>query len=427
MRINRITAVLTVIIIVVAYGSVCNLQAAQENPLSKTAGTEDPAAKRIQDAYIGVYEGQEITVRLQPADGKFRGTLVFRKQSYPLEASRASDGIVGTFRVGDRSFGFQATIDGKAMTLESGGSSYKLEKAGAAGDAAGKTPARSKRNPLFKDGKVYKHRLGFTFRYPRDWTVREEASVGGLLLTPPGQAMGLQGPEEYYVLSGIPAPGIKHSDDPQVVQHIDQFAASMLPFLRRTAKPQAIASGRGRGSLLIYDGRSPEGHDARARVSVCLIEGYGITFTALGVKKHVEKRKAVVQQMFETFGFAEAEKDPKLVGVWYSETFSSVKAGKSSLNTTTKLTMVLRKDGQFARVGRFLASGETKLGHYSIDTGAENFKSDGRWCAKDGALSLIWHDGGFSEYKYHLQGTPGSRDMLLTWGDGEKELWQDHR
>ncbi len=425
MLLDRVTAAITVLAITgAAAGPGRDLRAAQENPLSKPSGS---AAERTVESYPGLYEGREITVRLQLAGGEFRGALIFRGQSYPLEASRASDGVVGTFRVDDRSFGFRAAIDGKAMTLESGGSTYELEKKGADRDGAGKTIAKSKGNPLFRSGKVYKHRLGFTFRYPRDWSVREEAAVGGVLLTPPGQAMGLQGPEEYYILGGTPAPGIERSDDPQVVQHIDTFAASMLPFLRRTGKPQAIASGRGRGSLLIYDGRSPEGHDARARVSVCLIEGYGITFTALGVKKHVEKRKKTVQQMFETFGFAEAEKDPKLVGIWFSESFSSAKAGKSSLNTTTKMTMVLRKDGQFARISRFLASGETQHGTYSIDTGAENFKSDGRWCAKNGSLSLIWNDGDFSEYKYHVQGTPGSRDLLLTWGDGNKELWQDQR
>ncbi|MFC1713845.1 hypothetical protein ACFL6S_09260 [Candidatus Poribacteria bacterium] len=42
-------------------------------------------------------------------------------------------------------------------------------------------------------------------------------------------------------------------------------------------------------------------------------------------------------------------------------------------------------------------------------------------------LYIIWNDGSYAEYTYYVQGTPGSRQMLLTAENGKKELWEEVR
>lgn len=412
---------------------------AQENPL---APKKNPLVKKNpltrEDPFTGSYEGDGgMSLTLETAGEAYRGELRFEGNVFPVKAKRTENGVAGTFRAGDEDYEFEATIEDGKMRLESAGSEYSLSKRGASGDRekdgeaplgggpGGTKPARA--NPLFERGKVFKHHLGFTFRYPEDWSVREEASVGGLMLTPPGHKAGPQGPEELYVITGQPAPGITKVDDPQVVSFLDASVAQILPVLRRSAEPKAIASGSGPGMLLVYEGKNPEGKDLRARLSVCLIEGFGVTFTAVGLAEHIDARKGAVQEMFETFGYSEAEKDEKLLGAWFSETFQSVKSPDSGLDLTTKMTMILRKDGTFARVARTLGIADTKSGDYAVDTGGKKAAVDGRWSTRAGHVYLIWNDGTYSDYEYYVQGAPGSREMLFKWGRDKKELWTEIR
>lgn len=94
----------------------------QQNPLAPS--TTSPLGA---DPLAGSYQGQNISLTLTGA-GTYTGELVFNGQAYPVQAVSNGQNITGNFSSNGSTFEFSATLTGTTLTLQSGGSSFVLEK-----------------------------------------------------------------------------------------------------------------------------------------------------------------------------------------------------------------------------------------------------------------------------------------------------------
>jgi hypothetical protein len=299
---------------------------------------------------------------------------------------------------------------------------------GKAPPGQGKEPRQTTGKPILprKKGKTYRHTFGFTFWYPEKWRIR--VAEGGLHLVPPDLKSNQYGPTEAYLVIGDSAEEITRPDDPRVIRYFEERIMGFAPFLRRTGTIESVRTSGGPGALILWEGRNPAGMEVRARVHVVLLKGFGVALVALGERGQIEARKPTLKAMFSSFGVGAGEKDPRLVGRWrterhfFSGTFSS----------TTIRHMILRPNGTFTSGGRLLAGmdhhdgGGDRTGSTSLDTGKARGEH-GRWAAGKGRLYLMWKDGSYAEYGYHIEGQPGSRSLLLKPPGGKNQLWGEVR
>jgi hypothetical protein len=94
------------------------------NPLAGGTGGADPV--------VGTYEGEGVRLQLQPGQGGYTGSITVQGQSYPLTAMGSGGQVRGTFNAGGQQYEFQAQLQGSQLTLASGGTTYRLSKAGGA-------------------------------------------------------------------------------------------------------------------------------------------------------------------------------------------------------------------------------------------------------------------------------------------------------
>jgi hypothetical protein len=86
----------------------------------------------------GRYVGEKLTVEMEQVAGTYTGTITMGQQQFPMTATAAGQRLNGSFDANGDKFEFLATVDGNAMTLQTGGATYKLKR-----------PAK---NPLGGDG-----------------------------------------------------------------------------------------------------------------------------------------------------------------------------------------------------------------------------------------------------------------------------------
>lgn len=273
-----------------------------------------------------------------------------------------------------------------------------------------------------KTGKTYRHPIGFTFWYPENWKCQETQL--GLQLIPPDVESNQYGPTEGYLIISQAAQGISKPDDPRMVQYFEMQVMVYYPFLRRVGQIEPIKVNSGSGILITWEGQNPMGMQVRASVYATILKGYGVALVGLGDSKRMEARKSILQEIFSTFGLGEGEKDPRIFGSWRSENYSSSGIVSDRINTTSIRNMILRSDGSCTSGGQFLANIENRSSSGTVDTGT-GAGTHGRWGTGNSKLYLIWNDGSYGEYTYYVQGTPGSRQMLLTPANGNKELWEE--
>lgn len=278
------------------------------------------------------------------------------------------------------------------------------------GEPTGAAPA----GPLIEDNgqrvgfRAYRHPSGFTFHYPENWRV--EVNEIGVMLVPPDQAIGPDGAKEVYLATAELAPGITRPDDPQVVAYVDQQMAMLLPFMRRADSAQPVSGARGPATVMTYEGRSPTGIDARARVYTTLHEGWGVLFMAMGEKPLLAKREPAFRSIFQSIGKEAPRLDPALIGRWtWSETYIS-----GEFSGTTSRTLTLAGDGRAADSSRVTAG----TGTTAADTGRGN-PNLGSWYADPQRRVLIinWGDGSSEEWTYTVEAS----GMLLRTPDGSKQ------
>ena len=102
------------------------------NPLAPTPANSTGTAMQNPlvraDPFIGVFEGDGLKLVLNKNGASYSGSLDFRGNSYPLTAVKKANGLVGSFKSGDKYFSFSAAIDSTKLTLVSDGAIYTLEK-----------------------------------------------------------------------------------------------------------------------------------------------------------------------------------------------------------------------------------------------------------------------------------------------------------
>jgi hypothetical protein len=120
--------------------------------------------------------------------------------------------------------------------------------------------------------------------------------------------------------------------------------------------------------------------------------------------------------------------------VWlYEKSFSSGRYGSVDVQT-----FLFRPDGTFLNQGQAAANlehgdgvgGGSDPGRTTLGTAPS--RAAGRWAAANGVLTLTWTNGEREQVRYYIEdpsqpgttaATMGKRIMLVTTGEGERQLW----
>ncbi len=290
--------------------------------------------------------------------------------------------------------------------------------------AAAKKAAPPSKPPA--DGQVYRHPVGFTFRYPKGWKAQDTGDF--LRLVPPNEAKAEGGSAEVYGVWGesVAAEGIPSAADPRNGQYIDGLMSQRSPPLRRQGEAQNIALGQGTGAKLTWSGEGAGGKPIVAVAYVAVIGNLGVSLFAVGLSDPVEKRRQDMEAMFGSFSVGEAQRDPSLVGNWSyfgttAITNNSVwetDYSRAQLASDRKGTLSFSPDGSYRRVDSshmIVGAGDVWLEDKSEE------KQQGQWFAADGNLTLVDDKGNTYEYQYRVE--QGAGKLLL--GQGSKgTVWK---
>ena len=279
-----------------------------------------------------------------------------------------------------------------------------------------------------KQGKTYRHPIGFSFWYPANWSTRIEGEL--LLLLPNDQQVGARGPNEAYIVFGESAAGqgISSASDPRVTQYLDQIIMSVLPTLQRTGSPTPIKMIQGQGVLLNWEGSNNQGQRVEARAYVAIINNFGVSLIALGLKGLPAKREADLGKIFDSFAFGQGQKDPNLMGRWQlfaansltNQSVFETDWSRARMVSDKNSMMEFRADGTWLRTDKshmLVIAGGTYLEDKSSDSSA------GRWYAGNGVLIMIWEDNSWEEYQYQIQQTAQGRQLRMVCGNSG-QVWK---
>lgn len=83
--------------------------------------------------FAGTYSNEDTTVKLVSGIAGWTGTIKRGDKEFPIsKATTSGSKITGKFTVGADAFDFDATLDGKTLTLSTGGATYTLTRAASA-------------------------------------------------------------------------------------------------------------------------------------------------------------------------------------------------------------------------------------------------------------------------------------------------------
>ena len=78
--------------------------------------------------YAGTFKGNQLTVTLAAAQGRYSGTIQLEGKNFPCTAREADGQLKGAFENEGNGFEFTATLKGDTLSLQSGGTAYTLKK-----------------------------------------------------------------------------------------------------------------------------------------------------------------------------------------------------------------------------------------------------------------------------------------------------------
>jgi hypothetical protein len=99
-----------------------------ENPTTPNGGTNPLAGGDGGESFVGTFSGNNMTLMLQGSNNAYTGELQFNGTPYPVQATANGANLTGTFTSGSSTFNFTATLQDKALTLVSDGSTFNLQK-----------------------------------------------------------------------------------------------------------------------------------------------------------------------------------------------------------------------------------------------------------------------------------------------------------
>jgi hypothetical protein len=410
---------------------------------------------KTQHFHPGTYSGEGVLLKIQAKDAAgWRGDLRVGTKVFPLEGETVGQEVVGFFGKGEGRFPFSLKKESKGFLLESEGNRYHLVFEVPKNPLAQSNPKAS-RNPLERkeshlpkkivpkkdsklaqppgatpsgqvavSGKLYKHPLGFRFRYPDGWRMKE-GDGGVVMLTPPDIAKGPYGLEEVILVFGDKANGMTDVTDGRISRTLDQELVRYLPFLKRKGKTKKLRLRGTDFGLHEWEGKNPRGKVFSGVAMGCLLEGYTLGVLALMPKEQLGRRRPMLEAIAGSIQYKEPDRDQRLVGVWRNETYYS----SGSFGSTTVRELELHPNGTSVWRSRYLLSMEHKdsygnpNGSTTGDTGKDRGLK-GRWFAQKDQLVIQWANGNNEEYSYYRE----KNSMLLTpHGGGKKQLWQKIR
>lgn len=97
------------------------------------AGGGNPlAGATAQDPWVGTFSDGNLTLQLQGAGGSYQGVAQLSGQSFTVTVSGSGTQLTGSFQAADGQYPLTLTQAGSSVTLSSGGTTYNLQRAGAA-------------------------------------------------------------------------------------------------------------------------------------------------------------------------------------------------------------------------------------------------------------------------------------------------------
>jgi hypothetical protein len=384
-------------------------------------------AADFSGTYKGTSEGTEFTLELSQSGTQITGTVKIETASLPVKGTANGDRLDGHVELGSEKMFFRGNLAGDELKLELAdpGDDGKADWASAEkitfqrqskAGGTGKTTSlagKFKKEPTntLKDGQEYTHASGGKFRYPKGWTLRENAELNGLQLTPNDAQSG-----ETIFISAESANGKTDPADPEVIGYLDSLVAEAMPGFSRKGKLESVPAGIGKGVLAIW-----EKGDQQIRAYVTILKGRGASLVAFGPKSQIEKRDAILREIFFTFGWGQGKVDTQLVGTWQYFSYSQI----SGRSTTAKA--VLAADGSFSYQSDSEAasnlSGKDSLGNQTW-TGWVNSRSGsgykGTWTADGTTLTLNFEDGSSENFDYRFE-QQGTAFVIKLFGDDKNK------
>lgn len=388
------------------------------------------APANFSGTYKGTTEGIEFELKLTQTEKDISGIATSPVITFNLSGKVNGEVAEGTMKADgdDERLHFRATLKGSdlQMKIAEEGENGKADWSEPdtidfkrVGDAPAKTEGEGKISKFLKKpietlatGKEYTHASGGKFRYPANWSLKEEEI--GIVLTPADAAEG----KEFYVINAEPAAGATDPAGKQVSDHLNAALAAFATGVKKVGSIEEAPAGNAKGAIYSWDG-TVNGQPSRIRAYVTILKGHGVALVAIGPKDTIERRDKELRAMFYTFGWGQGKIDQKIVGKWQ---FYSYKSGRE-----TKASAVLAADGTFSyqSSSEFSAnlSGKDGLGNESWtgwvnSRGGDGWK--GTWFADGSELTLNFEDGTSEtwDYKVVMQGT--AEVMILTGNDPKK-------
>lgn len=137
---------------------------------------------RPTDPFGRTFRGEGIQLELERTPlGSYAGTLTFGQDKFPVRAKAKDNTLTGSFRSGDRDFGFEASLEGDRLTLTSDGEKFVLTGEPIAKPAPKVEIPRT--HTIAKQAKV-------AFAMPQGFQLMHQDGDGAAILPPakPGQA-----------------------------------------------------------------------------------------------------------------------------------------------------------------------------------------------------------------------------------------------
>jgi hypothetical protein len=100
------------------------------------AGANPLAGGTVQDPWVGTFADGNLVLQLQGGGGSYSGVAQLSGQSFSVSVSGAGTQLSGSFRAADGEYPLTLTHNGATVSLMTGGTTYTLQPAGAAGAAA---------------------------------------------------------------------------------------------------------------------------------------------------------------------------------------------------------------------------------------------------------------------------------------------------
>ena len=98
-----------------------------------------------EERFAGAWEGPRVTLKLERDGEGYTGTLSVGGAEHAVTARPKDEGLEGSFRSGGSEFPLEATLEGDALVLKSGGARHELRRPK---PAPAKNPLEEVGNPL---------------------------------------------------------------------------------------------------------------------------------------------------------------------------------------------------------------------------------------------------------------------------------------